>query len=145
MTTILGVDPGKMTGFSLYQHDQWIGAWELPMDEFLAWAEAYLLERCTLMEHIVVACENFHITVQTAKKSQGDRSWSLEQIGVLRRDSRKYGHEFELTSPSDAKNFSGDDKLKNAGWFLKGTGHGNDATRQIVIALGRRGVVIGMS
>lgn len=141
---IFGVDPGKMTGFSRVDAGVWQGAWELPMDDFLAYAEGYMLERHREGVQAVVACEDFKITVQTAKKSQGDRQWSLEQIGVLRWMARKYGHTFELASPSDAKRFGPDEKLKAAGWWIPGRGHGNDATRQIISTYGRRGVAIGV-
>lgn len=145
VTTILGVDPGKMTGFSLYDLTSmtFTGAWELPMDEFLDWAHvtSYTLPPGNLE----VACENFHITVHTAKKSQGERQWSLEQIGVLRWLSRQYGHHLVLTSPSDAKRFCTDEKLRNAAMYTTGRGHANDSTRQIVHALGRRGIAVGVT
>lgn len=141
---ILGVDPGKMTGFARFDAGEWRGSEQLPMDPFLDYAEAYMHWLHHNGISAVIACENFIINVNTAKKSHGDRQWSLEQIGVLRRDARKYGHTFELTPPSDAKRFSSDDKLKAAGWWNPGHGHGNDATRQVITALGRRSVVIGL-
>lgn len=141
---VLGVDPGKMTGLARFDAGAWVGSWQLPMDDFLAYAEGYMYEMNQRGISAVIACEDFRITMQTAKKSQGDRQWSLEQIGVLRRDARKYGHEFELSPSGNAKTFGNDNKLKAAGWWNPGHGHANDAARQVVIALGRRNIVIGM-
>ena len=132
-----------MTGFSRHENGEWVGGWELPMDPFLEYAEEYLIALVGC--EVVVACENFLITVNTAKKSQGDRQWSLEQIGVLRHLCHKHGHGFELTTPSDAKTFCSNDKLRRAGFWTPGKGHANDSARQIAMALARRGIVVGMS
>lgn len=143
---IFGADPGKETGFARYDAGQWWGAWELPMDRFLDYAEGYMLERFREGTQAVIACEDFRITMHTAKKAQGDRQWSLEQIGVLRWLARKYGHTFELTQPAEAKRFSTNEKLRRADWWTKGGGgHHNDAARQVMIALARRNILVGMS
>jgi hypothetical protein len=141
---VFGVDPGKMTGLARFDAGAWAGSWQLPMDNFLAYAEGYMFERFREGVSGVIACEDFKITMQTAKKAQGERQWSLEQIGVLRWLARKYGHEFELSSPGNAKTFGNDNKIKAAGWWNPGHGHANDAARQVIIALGRRNIVIGM-
>jgi hypothetical protein len=135
-----------MTGVSRYDAGTWVGAKEMPMDVFLDHAQDWAERLWRADVHGVIACEDFRITMNTAKKAQGDRQWSLEQIGVLRWLARRYDHVFELTGASEAKRFSTNEKLRNAGWWTKGGGgHHNDATRQVMIALARRGVLVGMS
>lgn len=132
---VLAVDPGKKTGLSLWHVDD-----DRPEVTELSWPEfpAYVEEVTAKYERdLAIACESFTITVQTAKHTQAP--WSLEGIGVCRYLAGKYGCELTLQAPSSAKLFSSDDRLRQLGWWTPGRGHGNDATRHLLLYVVTRG------
>lgn len=133
---VLGVDPGKKTGWAAYDLDrlELTGAAEAPQDEFVdkivPWLEA------SPAGSVTIACERFVITGGTIKKSRGDENWSIEQIGILRQTARRYGHGFKLQNANDAKKFATNDRLRLIGWYVPGRGHANDALRHVLLWLG---------
>lgn len=83
--------------------------------------------------HLEVVCENFIITVQTAKIGAGP--WSLKYIGALEYLCRKHSIPLTLQQPSQ-KDFAPNDRLKALGlWHKGGGGHALDALRHGVIYL----------
>lgn len=128
---VMAVDPGKMTGVALFNGTVH-RSFELGIDA--VFKELYRLVQSYLPATVI--CEAFRITVQTAKNTQAP--WSLELIGALRLTCLLFDIPFVLQSPSDAKGFSTDDKLKAMEWYnpSKG-GHQNDATRHLMAWLVR--------
>lgn len=135
---IFGIDPGKITGYAILNTKR---------REFETEGQAKQYQFCTIVESWLelygkqtsVICESFIITMATAKNSQAP--WSLELIGVARFLSQKYGADFKLRSPADAKRFSTNDKLKKIGWYVSGQQHLNDAKRHVLISAVEQGVV----
>lgn len=83
--------------------------------------------------HLEVVCENFIITVQTAKLGAGP--WSLKYIGATA--FLCYVHEvsFTLQQPSQ-KDFAPNPRIKALGfWHKGGGGHALDAIRHGIIYL----------
>ena len=130
---ILAVDPGYMTGVAWFDGDEMHGA-ELQITE----SDTWLFKTITERKPTVVICEAFRITVNTAKNTQAP--WSLELIGVTRLACRMAGITLAMQSPSTAKGFAKDDKLKALGWYTstKG-GHQNDAVRHLMVWLVEHG------
>lgn len=129
-----------MTGWASYdthlRHLQ--GASQAPANEFLdriiPWLDTYPRPK-----DVVVVCEPYIITVNTAKVSPGDEHWSIEQAGVLRHHSRWAGIEFvDKHSASNAKKFVSNERLRAIGWWQPGKGHANDALRQVLVHIAER-------
>lgn len=110
-----------------------IGSWELTPEEF------YVMEEEILAKHganVRVVIEKYIISVETAKKSQ--QPWSLELIGVVRKDCWKYGAMLILQKPSD-KESAPNELLRHVGfWHVGGDGHANDAFRHALVYLKER-------
>ena len=134
---IFAVDPGKVTGWCFYEtgSPSSFTADEAEHMEFLALARRVIeLGRCD-----TVVCEDFIITVNTVRKTQG-QLWSLEQRGVLRYLAHEHGVNFKLQRPADAKRFATDKKLRAAGWYRPTAGgHQNDAARHLLTYLASSG------
>lgn len=133
---VLAVDPGKMTGVAyLDRETNDFKSYELDFDATCAFAEKMSV---ALGTDLLIVSESFIITVQTAKNTQAP--WSLELIGVLRFLSRRFTEQdIVLQSPSTAKRFSSDERLKQMGWHVPGKGHANDAARHLLLVCATRG------
>ena len=124
----LAVDPGGTTGLAwiidgIFDSGQLAGGRDA-FAEYFEWAQAMQLT------HII--CEDFIITGQTAKKTpQPD---ALRIIGYLELWAQVRKVPFTLQTPSQAKGFSTDAKLKALGWYKPGKGHANDAARHLLLA-----------
>ena len=78
-----------------------------------------------------IVCENFIITVQTAKLGAG--TWSLRYIGALELLAKLGNLKMTLQQPAQ-KDFAPNDRLKALGfWHKGGGGHALDALRHAVI------------
>ena len=87
----------------------------------------------------VIVCEDFRITMQTAKKSaQPD---ALKIIGALDYLAFRDGAKFVLQTPADAKRFATDDRLRKAGLWTPGRRHANDAARHLFLYLCKKGLL----
>jgi hypothetical protein len=129
LSRILAVDPGKTTGYVIWDDGERVEG-ELYGEAFLdlAW------EHLTGEEFDAVVCERFIINARTAKLTQSP--WSLEQIGALRFMCKKFDIKFVLQNASDAKRFATDKKLNDLGWKRpKGDGHARDAQRHLLVYL----------
>jgi hypothetical protein len=133
---ILAVDPGKITGYAQISTEWPFESTQLPMLDFLGWAE-YVISEPDGPE--VVVCESFIVNAQTLRKTRGE-NWSLEQIGVLRWFCHKAEVPFTLQSAASAKGFVDDDRLKHVGWYHGTTGgHANDAARHLLTFIAKQG------
>ena len=139
MTTnrvLLAVDPGKMTGYALYDtnNDRFMSA-ELPHFEFLVEAERILLEESIY----TVICERFVITKATLEKTR--QPWSIEQIGCLRYRCQTMKIPFYLQTAAEGKAFSTDTKLKTIGFYTPNSKHANDAARHLLLWMASHGYI----
>lgn len=146
ISRVVVLDPGKTTGVV----DWTAGHHAEPPT--VTWAELDFKGTCDKLLSIaaesvstgnldiIIICESFIITQQTAKNTQAP--WSLELIGVARMISELYlGKPLILQQPSQAKRFSSDNRLKRMGWFWKGKGHANDAARHLLLFTATRGLL----
>lgn len=132
---VLAVDPGKTSGWAYWYDGAIIATGE---DEFIdlltrtdMWIEAIARGQG------VIVCERYIINKGTLEKSR--QYWSLEIIGALRYLCLKHDVEFVLQSPSDAKAFSDNEKLRRMDWYVRGKQHANDALRHLLLYLVKSG------
>lgn len=135
---LIALDPGKSSGLSiidisdLSKPEIW---WTAELDQFSTCSkiEEWLMDHSDDAEYELV-CESFHVTPATAKKSPGQ--WSSEIIGTTRYLCEKYGVRFTLQTPTAAKNFVDNARLRDLGlWHRGGEGHANDSLRHAVLYL----------
>lgn len=133
---VYAVDPGLASGIALLNVTEnsdieQLGTWELPPEET---EDATLKVIETYRDYdLRVVLERFTITAETGKKSQAP--FSLELIGSLKYICRVNGAAKPvLQTPSDAKNFAPNPRLKALGlWHKGGHGHALDALRHAVL------------
>lgn len=125
----LAQDPGGHTGFAEYVSETGFHrAWYLKAGEAMAWLGRELAEN----PPDEVVSESIRINAQTHKKSQ-DVLISVEQIGIARYLCHAHGIPFVTQTPTEAKRFASDDKLRAYGWWTKGpTDHPRDASRHLM-------------
>lgn len=135
---IIAVDPGGTTGYCSWSDE------DEGEPEFSAGQEASrngfidMVQRRAMWTDVIV-CEDFRITMQTAKKSaQPD---ALKIIGALDYLAWKYGAKFVLQTPADAKRFGTDVRLRKAGFWTPGRRHANDAARHLFLHLCKTGLL----
>lgn len=138
---ILTVDPGKVTGYGVLTVKD--GALttvhfdQLEMDDFL-WAASDVIEKEG--RDLTIVCESFQVT-QRSVQQRGERLWSVEQIGVLRWLAKRAFAQYLEQSPSDAKSFATDAKLRRIGWWVKGKEHSRDAARHALLYCARNNLI----
>lgn len=130
---LLTVDPGKTTGWAIWDREQrrFEDSGEHDFESFCRIAKTHLSTHghCT-----TVICERFTITANTAKNSQAP--WSLEVIGVMRWLCRLHHAEFgKMQQPSAAMTFATNERLKQIDWYVVGADHERDARRHLLLAL----------
>lgn len=134
---VLAVDPGLASGVALINTDAGpdhlqMGTWEMTQDET---EDAVLKTIQTYRDDfdLRIVIERFTITAETAKKSPSP--WSLELIGSIKYICRTNGMPVPtLQTPTDAKNFVPNARLKALGlWHKGGGGHALDALRHAVL------------
>lgn len=134
---LFSCDPGKMTGTALFditEEPTLLWAEEWGEDEFYGKLEN-VFKYYSLAEdaELEVVCENFIITVQTAKLGAGP--WSLKYIGAISYLGAIHDVKVTLQQPAQ-KEFAPNDKLRALGlWHKGGGGHALDALRHAVIYL----------
>lgn len=126
---ILGIDPGLATGLCLIDRsdkDNPSLVWSKEVDM----AEFYDIVPKTIDEFkddLTVVCENFLITVATAKKSPAP--WSLELIGLTRYLCYINSVMLIMQNPSD-REISTHPMIRHFGlWHRGGEGHAVQAIR----------------
>lgn len=135
---IFAIDPGLATGVAHMHVDEdgrlaLVESLELSMFETGDWLDGNLFRSQTEQPNVYIVCERFTISAQTATKSQAP--WSLETIGMVRWIAHQYNIEtVTLQTPSDAKGFAPNPRLKAMGlWHKGGEGHALDAIRHGVV------------
>lgn len=131
MRYVLGIDPGKMTGFAAYdlQAHELTSSWQADVHGAYASLEPWV------PSSRLVAIERFVITGGTAKMGRGQENWSMELIGVARYLAFRADVQLLLQGAGDAKKFAPDARLKSIGWWNAGHDHANDAARHVLLAL----------
>lgn len=130
---VLAIDPGKATGVAgQYDDPSGLMFWST----ILPWYEAMeLVEQHLASGNVdLVVCEDYRISKHTLSKG-ADAHWPMGGIGVVTYFATKYEVKAVKYSPSEAKTFSTDAKLKKIGWHKTGAGHDNDAARHLLLAL----------
>lgn len=127
--TYAAIDPGGTTGVAFYAPGDGFWSSEVPGgSSVFAQAWRSLLERRTVA-HVI--CEKYVITAATITKSR--QYDALEIIGWLKLECPHLGIPLTLQTPSAAKAFSSDSKLKALGWYDRTPGgHRNDAARHLL-------------
>lgn len=126
---LLAIDPGLATGvgfLDITDPTTPIKVWtkEVDITEFYELVPPIIEE---FKNDLEVVCENFIITVATAKKTQSP--WSLNLIGVTQYFCWKNGVKLTLPKPAE-REFTSNEMLKHFGlWHVGGEGHANQAMR----------------
>jgi len=126
---ILAIDPGKITGL-VWDIEGAPSEIDHAMVEF---PEIYFtldeMIKRDRFEYVII--ENFLISGQTAKKTQAP--WSLKIIGACEYICLREGINMILQTPSEAKNFVTDKRLREHGMWFSGAGHDRDAARHYLL------------
>lgn len=142
MQAYLAIDPGLMTGISLWE-------WDKGQEPVLVWSvEAAYNEYADAVRRAYIAypdlkviCERFVITAETAKKSQAP--YSLELIGQLKLIMADGGHDLDeivFQKPSDAMAMYPNVKLHKVNyWHKGGAGHALDSIRHGLLYFTKHG------
>lgn len=136
LDAVLAVDPGGTTGWALWNREDGLAAvGEDDFEHFTRRVDNWSRNMSIRGFSGAIVCERYTIGKGTLEKTR--QNTPLEIIGVCRYFALKYGHNFELQSPSDAKSFTTNEKLKRLGWYTRGKQHGNDAVRHLVLYLAK--------
>lgn len=138
---LLAVDPGGTTGLASvgwYDNgdpcDFTSNEKPKPYEAWLQGLEGVILQ----VPPDAIVCERFTITSQTLTKAR--EYDALYIIGTLKYLCAREGITFALQSPSDAKRFCSDDRLKKIGWWKSTAGgHANDAARHAFLYSAKAG------
>jgi hypothetical protein len=139
---VIAIDPGKNTGFAAWSSERGEAFFADQEPDFYTMCrrlEVFLEARSNMNQEVALVVERFIINVKTVGNSQAP--WSLEMIGVARYLAQHYACEFVLQSPSDAKNFMNDTRLKKLSWYKPGKVHANDASRHLGLFLATRKLI----
>jgi hypothetical protein len=134
-TTLIAIDPGKLTGYAVFdtsdgESPRLVRSLELTPEMFYDELREELRRHKAADVHIVF--EEFKITVQTGKNS--DAPWSLENIGVIKFLCYVECVAWSMQSPAAAKTFATNERLQKLEfWHAGGHGHANDAIRHGVL------------
>jgi len=139
-TFVVGVDPGDSTGLAIIRGDGFRPHFEQGppsiLDDFTV-RFAFLLNPGY---DVLVACERFVVTVDTAKHSA--QPTAQQTIGVVARLCRLNVWPLHLQSPSDVKSLIPNALLRDLGLYLRGrdvdardANDVNDAQRHALAAL----------
>jgi len=135
-TIVCSIDPGKMSGVAAWRSDApaCMVADELdPLETVLFVIDLYRVHRSDLE----VVSEKFTISERTIKTALSLDA--LDINGWLTMQCQLWGISYEQQTPTQAKKFATDDKLKAIDWFERTKdGHANDAARHLVVYLYRR-------
>lgn len=141
LTFAVGVDPGVSTGLSIVRGDGfWLhvqqGSPSLVLDDF-AVRFPFL---CLPNAEVLVGCERFVITEQTARNSA--QPVPLQVIGIVEQLARLHQWRFWLQAPGDVKRLINNTVLRETGlWATPAhveqhdANDANDATRHALAVL----------
>lgn len=123
---IIGVDPGKTTGWATWDGERLI-ANQAPWEDFINGINL------TVEPGWLFVVERFTITQATLRL--GRELEALYCIGGLMTLGLIHGFHVELQSVGAAKSFATDDKLKKMGWWIPNRDHAMDAARHVLTYL----------
>lgn len=134
---IMAVDPGGTTGVAwlvkivdAHGVHYEFGSAEVPDGRFGFIEQFHRLAEVHVIERLIV--EDFIINSGTVKKTQQVDPWRL--VGYLEGWAHQHGVPLVLQTPSTAKGFGSDEKLKFLGWHRPSKGgHANDAARHLLV------------
>lgn len=133
---VLAVDPGLTVGYATFDSDaDNYEAYQCHKWPFLNWADP---DQHKAWFDIVVV-ERFTITPQTLKMSR--QPHPIEVIGVLRWWCESTSTTLIEQTPSEAKSFMTNDRLKHLGLYEPGADHANDAVRHLALYLVKTGYI----
>lgn len=143
-TYVIGIDPGVSTGLVIIRGDGFKmhaqqGTPSQTLDDFTIRFPFLVAIGIT----VLVACERFVVTDQTAKRSA--QPVPMQVIGVVDQLARTHNWEFRLQAPSDAKAFTNNDSLRRMNLYTRphdvekpDANDVNDAMRHAVLMLAQR-------
>lgn len=139
MKYLLAIDPGLATGLGLIDVTDMDNPKKIWTKEVNI-AEFYLTVPEVIEEYadkgLEVVCENFIITIATAKKSQSP--WSLNLIGIVQYFCFMNDAPLHLPKPGE-REFTSNDMLRHFDlWHVGGAGHANQAMRHAFAFLVRK-------
>lgn len=120
---IVALDPGRTTGWATYDLGEHMhaGQWVEPLSVYSELSD---------MRPTLIVCESFLFR----QKIKIDFT-PVEVIGVVKLFCYQSGIELVMQTPSQAKHFFTDDRLKERGLYQAGQPHANDATRHMLYYL----------
>ena len=132
---VVAVDPGKMTGVSVFTNGEF-RSFELSrgFGGFAVWLDS---ESGLFRPHDHLIIESFTVNAGTAKKDSGAYPEVFSIIGAARLTAYQNGMRFGFQTPAEAKSFATNDKLKKLGWFSGGLGHADDSARHLLTFLAK--------
>lgn len=137
---VISVDPGKVTGVSVWLDGQ-VDNVELPAMESVKHVHAAIRSQQAAGKNIEgqLVCESYTVNANTVRhKRQYD---ALEVIGACRYLSLHYGLEFRLQPPPN-RNLIKSDTLKKLGWWSPSKDkHMIDSAKHLAIACLRLGIL----
>lgn len=140
-TFAVGVDPGPSCGLSIVRGDGFRphiqqGSPSAVLDDF----SIRFPFLCAPGVDVLVGCERFVVTEQTARNSA--QPVPLQVIGIVEQLARLHGWTFRLQAPSDVKRFVDNEMLRATGLWATGrdveqrdANDANDATRHALAVL----------
>jgi hypothetical protein len=138
MAYLVAIDPGKATGVAELYPDNTFESAIVDTDGAYRLLEFWMTGPKESLPDAII-CEDYLVTQQTIQKSR--QNYSLELIGVARFVCSWRDVPFILQTPSEAKSFATDNKLKKLGWYKSGAGHDNDASRHLLVYAINNGVI----
>lgn len=140
-SNLIAIDPGKASGFVLLDMTKTFEDGSTP--DIIYSGEPAQQEACSRVHTFLhresenedsrtfIVMEDFIITTETGKKK--DTRYSLEIIGAVRYFAELYSIPFALQTPSKAKSFVDNDRLRAMNlWVPGGEGHAKDAMRHAI-------------
>lgn len=146
MNILVSIDPGKASGWGVFDYTDLNNVYVMSSGEYNQFTTCESVEKLftendltgfpPLSERkIDIVMEKFTITAQTGKNTNAE-NWSAEIIGTCRYFAKKYNAPFTEQTPSEAKSFVPNERLKTVGiWHTGGEGHARDALRHGVLYL----------
>lgn len=130
---IIGVDPGKITGVSIYTNWKLIHHNEIPADEVYEMLALHTLPALHGLR-VIIAAERYVFGVNSTRKTR--QSDPMKLTGQLEGIAKLHDAEFRLVNQADSKKMAPDSKLRELGWYTKTKdGHANDASRVVFVTL----------
>jgi hypothetical protein len=125
----IGFDPGGTTGVAIFDDDTDGFSWE--RDQVVGEDHHETLWNYLLKEMPdVIVCERFQIRNNVAASTT-----ALEYIGVIKCFAQLSNTTLIMQTPSQAKGFWNDAKLRRCQLYLPSSGHAMDATRHVLYYL----------